>query len=163
MKKVARITTEKEVKFLRPAWVGVDVHKKSYSVTILEGVRTPTTFVMNADPLELVKKLTTLNCNIQKVVYEAGPCGFGLYRALDNARFPAMVIAPSRIPRAITRSGKTDRLDSRKLAEYAARDMLVPVSVPSVEEEGLRRLQRRRHKLTDLLRKNKQNIKSLLL
>lgn len=41
--------------------------------------------------------------------------------------------------------------------------MLVTVRIPNEREEGVRRLQRRRNKLTDLLRNNKQEIKSLIL
>ena len=63
----------------------------------------------------------------------------------------------------MTRRNKTDHLDCRKLADYAARDMLVSVRVPTEEEEMLRSLQRRRHSLTDCIRSTKQLIKSLLL
>lgn len=163
MKKVARNGISRKDTFSGSIWVGVDVHKKSYSVTMLDEEGRNKTFSMCADPLELIKKLVVVGGVVKRVVYEAGPCGFGLYRALVEHGIPATVVAPTRMPRPITRTGKTDSLDSRKLAEYAARDMLVPVRVPGKAEEGVRRLQRRRHKLTDLLRKNKQNIKSLLL
>jgi transposase len=58
---------------------------------------------------------------------------------------------------------KTDHLDCRKLVDYAARDMLVSVRVPTEEEEMLRSLQRRRHGLTDRIRSVKQFIKALLI
>lgn len=163
MKKLARNSNPRKVTFSGSIWVGVDVHKKSYSVTILDENGQEKTFSMNANPDELVKKLTLIGCPIKNVVYEAGPCGFALYRVLTECGIKAAVAAPTRMPRPITRSGKTDRLDSLKLAEYAARNMLAPVRVPTKAQEGIRRLYRRRHKLTDLLRKNKQNIKSLLL
>ncbi len=113
--------------------------------------------------MSLVKKLALTGCVVKQVVYEAGPCGFGLYRLLISHGFPATIVAPTSMPRPITRTGKTDSLDNRKLAEYAFRDMLAPIRIPAEAEEGVRRLQRRRHKLTDKLRKNKQEIKSLLL
>lgn len=163
MNKIARATQTRKESFSGSINVGVDVHKKSYSVSIIDEDGRSKTFSMGAEPFELVKYLLATGCVVRQVVYEAGPCGFGLYRTLRANGFPATVVAPTRMPRPITRTGKTDRLDSFKLAEYAARGMLAPVRIPGEKEEGVRRLQRRRHKLTDLLRKNKQEIKSLLL
>lgn len=163
MKKVTQNTVARKDTFSGDIWVGVDVHKKSYSVTILDQEGRDKQFTMLADPLALVRKLVLTGCPVKQVVYEAGPCGFGLHRVLTSYGLPATIVAPTRMPRPITRAGKTDSLDSRKLAEYAARDMLAPVRIPTEAEEGVRRLQRRRHKLTDRLRKNKQEIKALLL
>lgn len=163
MKKITRATQTRKESFSGSICVGVDVHKKSYAVSIIDEEGRSKTFSMSAEPFELVKLLLHTGCVVRQVVYEAGPCGFGLYRTLRANGFPATVVAPTRMPRPITRTGKTDRLDSLKLAGYAARGMLAPVRIPSEKEEGVRRLQRRRHKLTDLLRKNRQEIKSLLL
>jgi transposase len=97
------------------------------------------------------------------VVYEAGPTGFGLARRLTRAGIPVIVAAPIRIPRPVAATSKTDRLDGRKLAEYAATGMLRPIAVPSEEEEGFRALVRRPHRLTDSIRHAKQRIRGLLL
>jgi transposase len=75
---------------------------------------------------------------------------------------------PSFVPTARGRSGpaptsKTDRLDGRKLAEYAASGLLRPIAVPTEDEEGFRALVRRRHRLTDSIRHAKQRIRGLLL
>lgn len=79
---------------------------------------------------------------------------------MREAGFPALVAAPGRIPRPANRSAKTDSLDCCKLAEYAARAMLAPVFVPEKQVAGVRTLHRRRHKLTDLQRKAKRNIRA---
>lgn len=163
MKKIAQQSQVREVSFEGPVWVGVDVHKKTYAVAIRDSRGTVKSFCMEADDEGLLAKLQRLPNQIAKVVYEAGPCGYHLYRTLRAAGLPALVAAPSRIPRPVTRSAKTDSLDCRKLAEYAARDMLVPVFVPEEQEAGVRTLQRRRHALTDLQRKTKQHIRALLL
>lgn len=163
MKKVARKSQVSEVAFDGPVWVGVDVHKKSYSVAIIDKQGVSRVFSMAADEHGLAAKLRQLSNPVACVAYEAGPCGYSLYRTMQEGGFPALVVAPSRIPRPVTRSAKTDSLDCCKLAEYAVRDMLVPVFVPEKQEEGVRTLQRRRHKLTDLQRKTKQNIRALLL
>lgn len=49
------------------------------------------------------------------------------------------------------------------MAEYAARGMLRPIAVPTLDEETERMLIRRRHRLVDCIRKTKQHIKALLL
>ena len=51
-----------------------------------------------------------------EVCYEAGPCGFGIARRLQQLKIACSVVAPSLIP---TRSGdrvKTDKRDALKLA-----------------------------------------------
>jgi len=96
-------------------------------------------------------------------VYEAGPTGFGLARALESAGIAVCVVAPSRVPRAAARGAKTDRLDCLRLAEYGAKGIVKSVAIPSEEEEAERSLLRRRHQLVDELRRTKQRIKSHLL
>lgn len=110
-----------------------------------------------------MRKVVSYGQPVAQVAYEAGPRGYSLYRVCEAAGIPALVAAPSRIPRPVTRRNKTDILDCHKLADYAVRGMLVAVSVPTEEEEMLRSLQRRRHDLTDRIRSTKLHIKSLLL
>ncbi len=147
----------------QPVFVGVDVHKRSYAVALLRADGALKEWTTPADPAALAKCLAALPVPIGSVVYEAGPTGFGLARSLESARIPVLVVAPSRAPRPVTRGNKTDRLDSRKLAQYAASGLLRPIGIPTVEEEALRSLVRRRHRLTDSLRQTKQRIRGLLL
>jgi transposase len=100
---------------------------------------------------------------VKQIVYEAGPTGFSLARALMAAGLPVMVVAPSKVPRAVSRVNKTDRLDCIKLANYAARGMLASIAIPSQQQEAERSLIRRRHDLADAIRRAKQRIRSLLL
>ena len=48
--------------------------------------------------------------------YEAGPCGYGLYRQIITAGHGCQVVAPSLIPRKPGERIKTDRRDALKLA-----------------------------------------------
>jgi transposase len=48
--------------------------------------------------------------------YEAGPTGFGLYRAAEAAGVRVEVIAPSKTPRASGDRIKSDREDAELLA-----------------------------------------------
>ena len=111
--------------------VGIDVHKRTYSVTLWseqrEGV--VSRWTQPADPTALVKALGAYKSRVNSVVYEAGPTGYSLVRTLRKARFRADVIAPSRTPKATGQEAKRDRLDSRKLAMGSAKGLLQPESV----------------------------------
>ena len=50
------------------------------------------------------------------VAYEAGPCGYGLYRRLSEKGVSCLVVAPSLIPKKPGERGKTDRRDAAQLA-----------------------------------------------
>jgi transposase len=143
--------------------MGLDVHKNSYHVALLRSDGASHTLVSPADPQRLLHTLREHGIAVRLAVYEAGPTGFSLARALAAAGIEVIVAAPSRIPRPVTAGAKTDRLDCLKLARYAARGMLKPIAVPTEEEEGRRSLVRRRHELTDSVRRVKQRIRSHLL
>ena len=49
--------------------------------------------------------------------YEAGPCGYVLYRQILACGHDCQVVAPSRIPRTPADRIKTDRRDALKLAK----------------------------------------------
>ncbi len=144
-------------------FVGVDVHKKTFSVALLRPDGMIKDWSSPADVASLTQILSSLPVNIGTVCYEAGPTGFGLARSLKAAGIRVIVAAPSRIPRPVTATNKTDSLDCRKLAELAAAGLIRPIAIPSEREEAFRSLQRRRHQLTDSLRKVKQRIRALLL
>ena len=129
----------KTISFLRNERVdvGVDVHKSSYSVTLWSEARQSYAahWVQPADPAVLIGRLKSCNGHIRRVVYEAGPTGYGLARALRQADFDVQVIAPSRTPKSTGQEAKSDRLDSRRLAMWSAKGLLHPVRIPT-EEEG---------------------------
>ena len=144
-------------------WVGVDVHKKTFSVALLRPDGMIKDWSSPADVTSLTQTLSSLPVQVGTVCYEAGPTGFGLARSLRAAGLRVIVAAPSRIPRPVSPTNKTDSLDCRKLAEYAASGLIDSIAVPTEKEEAFRSLERRRHQLTDSLRKAKQRIRALLL
>lgn len=146
-----------------PFYIGVDVHKRSYHVAIRRADGQTFTFVTAASPEVLLQKIKELDVRVDGIVYEAGPTGFGLARTLLRAGLKVFIAAPSRIPRAILSGAKTDRLDCIRLADYAAKEMIKSIAIPSETEEAERSLLRRRHKLLDRVRSCKQRIKSFLL
>ena len=136
---VAGIRTFVEGSKGKAVHVGVDVHKRSYRVALLRSDGAWKEWTAPSSPKALESTLLPIRSRIGAVVYEAGPCGFGLARRLIRAGIPVIVAAPSRTPRPVAATSKTDRLDGRKLAEYAASGMLRPIAVPTEAEEGSRR------------------------
>ncbi len=148
----------------RPVFVGLDVHKKTYSVALFEPQEgLAETWTCPAGEDSLADQLVGLGCRIVHVVYESGPTGFALARALERRGIAVSVIAASRIPRGYAAAAKTDRLDALKLASYFARGLLRPIAVPTVEQEGYRALVRRRKRIAESRGKIKQKIKGFLL
>jgi transposase len=107
--------------------------------------------------------MTPFKEHVNRVVYEAGPTGYGLVRALRAEGFRADVIAPSRTPKSTGQEAKSDRLDSRRLSMWSAKKLLKAVRVPTLEEEGDRQVFRTRDDVVAKRRRVKQQIKSFLL
>ena len=144
-------------------WVGVDVHKRSYSVAVLSANGVIHTYRANSDSQALMEQFKSRGIRVTLLVYEAGLTGFTLARACQQAGVPVMVVSPNKIPRPSTFSAKTDGIDCVKLAMLASKGMLRAIAIPTVEQEEKRALTRRRTQLSKSIRTAKQRIKSLLL
>jgi transposase len=96
-------------------------------------------------------------------VYEAGPCGYGLYRYLTKRGLECHVVAPSLTPRKPGERVKTNRRDAMKLARLMRSGDLTSVYVPGVEDEAIRDLCRAREDAMRDLKGAKQRVKALLL
>ena len=103
-------------------FVGMDVHKESIDITLAEqggevrhygGIGGEQSALIRT-----VRKLESLGKSLV-FVYEAGPCGFWIYRLLRERGHPCWVVAPSNTPRRVRDRIKTDRRDSLKLAGLA--------------------------------------------
>lgn len=165
---MAKLTISSIIRFLegfqgQRFFVGIDVHKHSFSIALLRPDGLLKSWATPADVKAITNRLVSLPIKISTVCYEAGPTGFGLARSLSSAGIKVIVAAPSRIPRPVTATNKTDSLDCMKLAELAASGLVQSIAIPSEKEEAFRALSRRRHQLTDSIRKAKQRIRSLLL
>jgi transposase len=85
------------------------------------------------------------------LVYEAGPCGYWLYRSLMQHGDVCGVVAPSVMPNKAGDRVTTDRRDAMHLARRMRSGDLTPVSVPAVDDEAIRALRRAREEtLRDL-------------
>lgn len=166
MSKLAKVDSFfKNVKLTRDdeVFVGVDVHKKSYHVAFYLNDAPAIDFRMISDSKQLKDKLQPMAESIKKIVYESGPTGYGLARDLIGSKLPVSVVATSKVPRPAAIDDKTDRLDSKKLAEYSAKGLLRSVAIPSPKQEADRQLYRMRHRQARQFSKVKSQIKSFLL
>jgi len=147
-------------------YVGLDVHKDSITVAYAIGMgdvellgKTGTTQI---EVDRLCKRLQAKSMRIH-VVYEAGPCGYGLYRRLVEKGFDCMVCAPSLIPRKPGERVKTDRRDAIKLVRSLRAGDLSAVHVPTVEDEAFRDLARAWSSAREDLKQARCRLKSFLL
>lgn len=144
-------------------YIGLDVHKRTYNLAIWLNDAQAIDFVIPADNEKLLKLLDKIRIAIKRIVYEAGPTGYALARSLHKASLPVWVIAPSKTPRQSARDSKTDRLDCKTLAKYAAKGLLHPIAIPTRQQEADRQLVRTREQLVSKQTRVKLQIKSFLL
>lgn len=147
-------------------FVGLDLHKDSITVAYAldngEIQALGKTGTSQTDIDRLCKRLKAKGCHI-KVVYEAGPCGYGLQRRLVAKGFECMVCAPSLIPRKPGERVKTDRRDAINLVRLLRSDNLTAVHVPTVEDEAFRDLARAWASARSDVKRARQQLKAFLL
>ena len=112
-------------------------------------------------PEATVAWLKTLPAPV-RVVYEAGPTGYGLARGCAEAGISCVVAAPSKIRPAADRV-KTDRRDAERLARLLRLGEITPVRVPGPEEEAARDLVRAREDARGDLMRARHRLSKLLL
>ena len=98
-----------------------------------------------------------------RACYEAGPCGFGIARRLQQLGIDCVVVAPSMIPRRPGERIKTDRRDARKLARLLRAGELSAVYIPEPTDEAMRDLCRARTDAVDDRRRGRHRLKGFLL
>jgi len=149
-------------------YVAMDTHKKTISVAIAEGGRRGETRFLGEIPSQpeavakLVDRLVKKHSKLA-FCYEAGPCGYGLYRQITALGHECVVVAPSLIP---TRPGdrvKTDRRDALTQASLFRSGELTPVWVPDDAHEAMRDLCRTRQAAVEALRRARQQVLGFLL
>ncbi|MDQ3546114.1 MAG: IS110 family transposase [Verrucomicrobiota bacterium] len=149
-------------------YIGLDVHKESITIALAEGGRQGevreygsvggSLLALERALGKLKKPGVELHC-----VYEAGPCGFVIYRRLKKLGIDCAVVAPSLIPRKPGERIKTNRRDAIKLARSHRAGELTAVHVPEARDEAIRDLCRARTDAVRDQRRSRQQLKALLL
>jgi transposase len=141
--------------------IGVDCHKKMYYLTAIEEGLILKQVSVAAKPEEVLKIACFFKDRRVRVVYEAGFCGYGLYRFLTGNGIECKVIPPSMVPHTPgEKHKKNDVRDSRDLALHY--DILPSVAVPSEQEEADREVVRCRTRFVRGCQEQKLRIKSFL-
>ncbi|MBK5929587.1 IS110 family transposase [Halochromatium salexigens] len=129
------------------AYIGLDVHKETIAVAVAEPGRDEPLY--RGEIANTPKKVERLIAQLSEAYdgglllfcYEAGPCGYGLYRQLIASGHDCEVVAPSLIPQKAGERIKTDRRDALKLARLLRSGDLTAVWVPDQEQERKARQQ----------------------
>jgi transposase len=146
----------------------MDVHKDSIAVAYVaqdhhaEVVSLGNIGTRQCDIDQLIRRLQSKSPHLV-FVYEAGPCGYWLYRYLTKKGHVCWVVAPSLIPKKPGDRVKTNRRDAIKLARLMRSGDLTPVYVPTVADEAIRDLCRAREDTICDLKAAKFRLKAFLL
>lgn len=146
--------------------VGLDVHKDSITVAQALPGREDARLVGSVahDIPKLLKVLAKIGPAEQlHVVYEAGPTGFGLQRALRARGYACEVIAPSKTPRKAGSRIKTDTRDAIDLARYSRSGELRAIWIPDPADEAIRDLVRAREDAVQARTQARHQLSAFLL
>jgi len=137
--------------FNKEVYVGIDVHKASYSITAVCDKKVVKSATVKANPDALARSLVNWFADAKKVhsVYESGFSGYVLHRKLENAGVRNIVVNPASIAIASNDKVKTDLRDSKKLAVELSDQRLRAIYIPSVDEELDRLLPRTREQIVE--------------
>jgi len=148
-------------------YVGLDTHKETIAVAVADALGGKARYYGEiANTPEAIRKLVKNLCPDGEVIsfcYEAGPCGYEIYRQISQLGHHCSVVAPSLIPVKPGERVKTDRRDSEKLCRLDRAGELTPVWVPDQEQEAMRDLTRAREDMKGVERTIKQRLNAFLL
>jgi len=151
-------------------FIGMDTHKENTLVGTCKDKR--------SDKPELFGTIKTRTVAITKMVrqlqskypnstlifvYEAGPCGYWLYRLLAKLGQQCYIVAPSLVPKKPGERVKTDKRDALKLTQLLKNGDLDGIYVPEAIDEAIRDLSRARERTMNDLNDARHQLKALFL
>ena len=147
----------------KTVFVGIDVHKKTYSITCLCEKIVVKRDTIKATEESLTDYLTKYFANATiHTVYEAGFSGFVLHRFLLSKGINNIVVHAASVEISARDRVKTDKRDSLKLAIQLSDGRLKGIYVPTLKREADRELSRMREKIARDKRRVGNRLKSLL-
>jgi transposase len=146
----------------------MDVHKDSIAVAYVaqdQGAEVIYLGTLGTRHTAIDKLLRKMQSQAKHLifVYEAGPCGYWLYRYLTKQGADGWVVAPLLMSQKPGDRVNTDRRDAVQLARLARSGDLTAVYVPKVEDEAVRDLTRAREDAISDLKDAKFRLKAFLL
>lgn len=147
----------------KKVYIGMDVHKETYSVTCICDQVIVKKATVSANPAELAQSLLSWFKGAEIYsAYEAGFSGFALHRELDKQGIKSIVVNAASIAVAANDKVKTDLRDSKKIAEQLSTCQLKGIYVPTEKEESRRTLTRTREQVAEARATVSRQIKSKL-
>lgn len=145
-------------------YVGMDVHKRSWSISILTDQFEHKTFTQPPEVNVLVNYLKrNFPGAAYKSVYEAGYSGFWIHDRLQEQGVQCMVVNPADVPtKDKERATKTDRVDCRKLARTLRNGDIHGIYVPLRTKVEDRSLLRTRNSMVRKQTRCKNQIRAIL-
>ena len=145
-------------------YIGIDVHLKSWKVTIMLKHSLHKTFSMNPSSRELKQYLMrNFPDGNYYSSYEAGFCGYSVHRELICMGIHNIIVNPADIPTTDKeRKQKEDKRDSLKIAKALRNGDLQGIYIPDVSIMELRALVRHRKTIVKEISRHKNRIKSFL-
>ena len=144
--------------------VGLDVDKRSYSVTCLgeDGLKKQLRMPASSDKL-LNYARNQFGGKRLLFAYEAGPTGWGLFDDLKKSGEDCFMIHPAAMSVPSNQIVKNNRLDSERIAEQVKGGLVGSIRVPSESYRSLRHFVSLRHDCAATQKAFKQKIRALLL
>ena len=146
-------------------YIGIDVHKKSWQVSILGDFLELKSFSQPPEPKVLAAYLKRhFPDRVYYSAYESGFSGFWAHRPLNKLGINNIVVNPSDIPTTHKeKKRKSDSVDCRKIARSLRSNELKGIYIPDEVIDQDKTLVRCRQKLVRDVKRCKNRIKSLLL
>jgi transposase len=151
-------------------FIGLDTHKTFTQLAVLKderGGKPESLGKINTNKSAFVKLARQLQSKYPQAtlhfIYEAGPCGYWIYRLLTSIGHCCYIVAPSLIPKKTGDKIKTDKRNAAKLAKLFKAEELTTIYVPEAEDEAIRDLSRARETAMNDLKDAKFQLKGLFL
>lgn len=145
-------------------YVGLDVHHKSWAVSVFSDEFELKTFSQKPDVEQLSGYLRKHYPGANyTIAYEAGFCGFWIQRAFNKYNIQCTVVHPGDVPTSDKdKKRKQDKVDSRKIGRGLKNGDLNAIFIPDEQQEADRQLVRSRAKITRDTTMVKNRIKAFL-